>query len=176
MAQTALRPRYSFTSACEPKELWAIIKKALRNPKINSNGLVYRSVATHFIISYPKEQHHFWSPTLDLNFDQLAKNKTRVRALLGPEPAIWTLFMFGYAVAALAIMAGIVLGYSQYILGQSWWLFSLIPAGTALVVFLLFASYFGKHQAEAQTEALKVFLETALGHSIETNESAQAVA
>lgn len=162
MAQTALRPRYRFTSADKPGQLWAQIKRASASPQINPYGLQNKAVANHFIISFPKKYRHFWSPTIDLNFSENTANQTQVRVLFGPAPAIWTFFMFGYAVAALLIIGGLVLGYSQYILGHRAWLFALIPVGAALTLLLLFASYFGKHRAETQTEELLQFLEAAL--------------
>jgi hypothetical protein len=162
MAQTALRPRYRFTSAEKPSQLWAQIKRASASPQINLYGLQNKAVANHFIISYPKKHRHFWSPTIDLNFSEKAVNQTQVRVLFGPAPAIWTFFMFGYAVAALLVIGGLVLGYSQYILGHNVWLFALIPAGGTVGLLLLFASYFGKYRAEAQTRELRKFLETAL--------------
>jgi len=166
MAQTALRPRYRFTSAEKPHELWALVKKASASAQLNPCGLQHRAVANHFIITYPKKHKHFWSPTIDLNFHEESNDTTKVRVLFGPEPAIWTFFMFSYSVAGLLILGGLVLGYSQYILGHNVWLFALIPVGVALVFFLLMASYFGKHRAETQTEELKKFLETALKRTL----------
>lgn len=166
MSQTALRPRYRFSSANEPKELWALVKAAMANRSINTYGFEHRAVANHFIINYPKRHHHFWSPTIDLSFTKSAKEQTNVRVLFGPEPAIWTMFMFGYSVAGLAILGGLVLGYSQYILGHSAWLFWLAPLGVFLLLLLLLASYFGKHQAQEQTLQLKHFLESAFNHAL----------
>ena len=162
MAQTALRPRYRFMASEKPLELWALIKMASSSKTANPYALEHRAVANHFVISFPKAHRHFWSPTIDLNFHEEGDKQTRVRVLFGPAPAIWTFFMFGYSVAGLLIIAGLILGYSQYILGHEVWLFALIPAGAVLVIILLFASHFGRHQAEAQTQQLKEFLEGAL--------------
>ena len=103
---------------------------------------------------------------MDLNIEPRPDKTSLVRVLIGPEPSVWTLFMFFYTVGGLAITLGLVFGTSQYMLGHSTWWFMLIPAGLLLMGFFYFAGLAGKSKASEQMLELKSFVEQATGEAI----------
>lgn len=163
MNETTLRPRYKYSSDLSIDEIRERLKSALKNEGVNHYQLQYRSVSHHLIISFPAEHRHFWSPTLDVNLEKQNDGKTTVRLLMGPEASIWTMFMFFYTVGGLAILTGLVLGYSQYVLDKgATWLF-LIPAGIAIILFFYLAALTGKTKASGQMHIMLSFVISAVG-------------
>ncbi len=166
MSQPQLRPRYRYRSRLSAKQIREKIIGALKDEGRNTRNIQQRSTAHHLILSYPKEHKHFWSPILDINLEPRPDNTSLVRVLIGPEPSIWTMFMFFYTLGGLAIIMGMIFGFSQYMLGKGSWYFILIPAGLMLVGFLFFAALAGKRKANSQMHELKIFVEKATGEAI----------
>lgn len=166
MSEVKLRPRYRYRSALAPGEIKVKITDALNDPGINLKGLQKRATKYHLILSYPRQHRHFWSPVMDLNIEPRPDKTSLVRVLIGPEPSVWTLFMFFYTVGGLAVTLGLVFGTSQYMLGKSTWWFMLIPAGLLLMAFFYFAGLAGKTRAGEQMLELKSFVEAATGEAI----------
>ena len=166
MTTTALRPRYKFSSPDSPEGIRSRIKTALKDPERNHYSLQHRSTSNQLLIAFPARHRHFWSPTLDVNLEKAAEGKTTIRVLIGPEPSIWTMFMFFYTIGSLMTLAGFILGYSQYTLGHGPWYLFLIPGGFLVVGFFYLAAMAGKSRAQAQMHILKEFLEQAIGQSL----------
>jgi len=163
MSASELRPRYRKMLPLSREE---IRTKMLTSLKENgASHLQYRSVSGHILISFKRAKRHFWSPVIDLNMEE-EKDGTLLRVLIGPEPSIWTMFMFFYAVGGLAATAGLVLGYSQYLLGHGVWYFLLIPFGLVIIAFFYLAGLAGKAKAREQMHELMDFTESALGYNI----------
>ena len=166
MSDAQLRPRYRYLSDLTKEEMRVRIISALKDPEVNLKQLQQRSVDHHLVLVYPRRHKHFWSPVMDINIEPRSDKKSLIRVLIGPEPSIWTLFMFFYSLGGMAVLGGIVLGSSQYILGKGSWYFMLIPAGLLLIGFFYFAGLIGKSRAEEQMRELKSFVETATGEAI----------
>ncbi|WP_417610417.1 hypothetical protein [Owenweeksia hongkongensis] len=163
MNETALRPRYKFSSQLSTDEIRERLKTALKDDNLNIFSLQYRSVSHHLIISFPAVHRHFWSPTLDVNLEKGAEEKITIHLLIGPEASIWTMFMFIYTIAGLAVLTGIVLGYSQFSLGKGTFLLWLIPIGSAVFLVFYFAAIAGKGKAQEQMKQLMYFFKNAVG-------------
>ena len=161
MTDTTLRPRYKFSTDLTSEYIRSQLKAALKNKVINEYELQHRSVQGHLLISFPQKHKHFWSPTIDINLEKGPEYKTVVRVLMGPEPSIWTMFMFFYTLGALAMTAGLVLGYSQWSLGKGVMALWLIPIGFAIILFFYLAALGGKAKAQEQMKVLKTFVEEA---------------
>lgn len=166
MPEATLRPRYKFTCWEEAVEVRAKFLAALKDPSLNKASLMQHSVANHLIITLPRKERHFWSPTLDINLESEGSTQTTVRILIGPEPAIWTMFMFGYTVATLLFISGLILGYSQFILSQNSWTFIFTPIGIGLALLIYLSGLAGKYKAQEEMQLLKTFVELALGREL----------
>lgn len=166
MNETAVRPRLKYISNFPQEEIRNRIREGLKNSELNSYELQYRTTHGHMLISFPGKHRHFWSPTMDINLEKTREEKIMIRVLMGPEASIWTMFMFFYTLGGLAILAGLILGYSQYILDKgATWLF-LIPAGIAIMLFFYLAALSGKTKAKGQMELMLQFLQNAVGDGV----------
>ncbi|RNC85160.1 MAG: GTP-binding protein [Winogradskyella sp.] len=57
---------------------------------------------------FPKKEQHYWSPQLHLEINQKDETHATIYGLFGPNPTIWTMFMFfHFIVAGLFIAFGI---------------------------------------------------------------------
>lgn len=85
----------------------------------------------HIWIHIVGNQKRYWSPHLHLELEP-KENHTHIRGLFGPDPTLWTFFMFlHFLVAGVFTIFGMVL-YSKFSLRQ--------PYGFDLLVMVLMVS------------------------------------
>lgn len=124
--QIQLRPRFEKTV---PLSIAAILANA---KKLNSElkpDYIINNLDEHIWIYIGKENKKTYSPHLHLELEELPEGGTKIKGLFGPEPALWTMFMFlHFVVAGVFIIFG-VFAYSNWSLGQ--------PFGIHLGVMLL---------------------------------------
>jgi hypothetical protein len=124
--QIQLRPRFE---KIVPKSVVAITDtaKSLKNslkPDYSINIL-----DEHIWIYIGKENKKVYSPHLHLELVALENGSTKVKGLYGPEPGLWTMFMFlHFVVAGIFIIFG-VFAYSNLSLGQ--------PSGIHITIMML---------------------------------------
>lgn len=155
------RPRYVFTLAEPPGQLEQALHQVRQAAAVQ--GLHWEVVKTagHHMIQYPRPQRRLGTPHLDIALEATAAGPTEVRLLVAPAPGIWTLFMFGYAVAALLVIGGLILGYSQYLLDQAAAWFYLAPLGLLLAALVYGLARYGRWRNRDQTQALLQLAEKA---------------
>ncbi|CEN46675.1 hypothetical protein ACILDS_09115 [Capnocytophaga canis] len=85
-----------------------------------------------------KNQRKYYSPHLQVEFQPKEEGGTRIRALFGPEPTLWSFFMFLHFAIATTFVIFLVLAYSHHILKDS---FSFDLIMMALMVALWFFLY-----------------------------------
>ncbi len=62
----------------------------------------------HIFIKFNQKEAHFWSPQLHLEINELEDGNSRLFGLFGPNPTLWTFFMFlHFGVATFFIIFGI---------------------------------------------------------------------
>jgi len=113
----------------------------------------------HVFIKFNQENHHFWSPQLHLEIDELDTTSSRLYGVFGPNPTLWTLFMFiHFVVAGMFIIIGIW-AYSSVSLQRP---FHLQVGLMILIVILWFVLYFagriGKQKGKPQMKELHDFM------------------
>jgi hypothetical protein len=67
--------------------------------KEQSNYII-ASVDQYVFIKIPKEKQHFWSPQHHIEIDPVDEKPSILSRLFGPNPTVWTMFMFFYFVVA----------------------------------------------------------------------------
>lgn len=73
----------------------------------------------HVWIGVAFNEKKYYSPTLHLEFEPVENsNETRVRGLFGPEPSLWTLFMFLHFVVAGIFIMFMAFAYSNWTMQQ----------------------------------------------------------
>lgn len=134
--QIQLRPRFE-----------KVVSKTIENIQTDTDSLkqkikpnfIINQLDEHLWIYIGKENKKFYSPHLHLEFESLEHGKTKVKGLFGPDPALWTLFMFlHFVVAGIFIIFG-VFAYSNWTLNQP---FGVHLAVMAMMIVAWFTLYF----------------------------------
>ncbi len=152
-----LRPRFQL-ELNQPKET---ALKAFETAEQNS--FLVKRVDDHVFIKYKKQQAHFWSPQLHLEINETNQASSKVYGLFGPNPTLWTFFMFlHFSVAVIFIMLG-VWAYSNWSIGNS---YAFQLAGMVFMVILWFTLYafgrIGKAKGRPQMNELHQFMKKTL--------------
>jgi hypothetical protein len=78
----------------------------------------------------------YYSPHLYIELEPKGESKTHVRGLFGPDPTLWTFFMFlHFIVAGLFLIFGGI-AYSNYVLKNPY-LSNLVVMGLMVVIWVL---------------------------------------
>lgn len=135
--EIVLRPRFKFKVKQENEMLLELFESTKNT---QSNFIVSR-IDDHVFIKIPKAKQHFWSPQLHLEINKDdTDNSSTIYGLFGPNPTVWTLFMFlHFVVAGLFIGFGIW-AYVNWSLGEDYAIQLFV---TLFMIVLWFALYFG---------------------------------
>ena len=99
-----LRPRFKF----DVQTANEIILVGFEEQKNTQSNFVITRLDDHVFIRFQKKDQHYWSPQLHLEINKKDENSATVHGLFGPNPTIWTMFMFfHFIVAGLFIAFGI---------------------------------------------------------------------
>ena len=135
--EIVLRPRFKFEVNHNHQyllELFEDTKKAQSDFKVTR-------VDDHVFIKFPKEKQHFWSPQLhlEINTNETNDKKSTIYGLFGPNPTVWTMFMFFHF-----IVIGLFLGFGIWAY-TNWSLETNYAVQLFLTLFMIviwFALYF----------------------------------
>lgn len=124
---------------------------------------VVKRLDDHVFISFAATERNFWSPQLQLEIVDEPGGSCRVYGLYGPNPTLWTFFMFlHFGVATLFIILGIW-AYSTAALGKA---YGVHLGGMAAMVVFWFALYAfgraGRAKGKPQMHQLQAFYQKAL--------------
>ena len=155
--EIVLRPRFQDTFSECAGDLLRRIEGAARDP------FIVKRLDDHLFIKFNEKQRHFWSPQLQLEILDEAGGSCRVHGLYGPNPTLWTFFMFlHFGVATLFVILGIW-AYSSASLGRP---YGLLIGGMAAMVVLWFVFYAfgraGRAKGKPQMHELYAFYQEAL--------------
>ena len=93
----------------------------------------------HIWMNMPDAKREYWSPHLHLELEKNENGGTHIRRLFGPEPTLWTLFMFLHFMVAGIFVVFCGIAYSNYILKQPTTMDFVVMG---LMVFVWFLLYF----------------------------------
>ena len=156
-----LRPRFKFNVRNDHEELLALFET---EAKKQSDFIVTR-VDDHLFIKIPKAQQHFWSPQLhlEINEDYDDKSISIIYGLFGPNPTVWTLFMFLHFVVACLFIGFAIWAYVNWSLENQYAVQLFV---TLLMIVFWFVLYFsgrlGKKAGMAQMQQLRHFMRDTL--------------
>lgn len=113
----------------------------------------------HVFISVSKKDEHFWSPQLHLEIVEKVENKSLLKALFGPKPQVWTLFVFFHFIIGISFLGFGVFLYTNISLNEPIF-FPLIMVIFLPLIWILF--YFlgkiGKDTGKNQMTKLHQFM------------------
>ena len=148
-----LRPRFQLELSETKEELLESFEKSQVEP------FLVKRLDEHVFIKFNKKNNHFWSPQLHLEIDELDEKNSKLYGVFGPNPTLWTFFMFlHFGVATLFIILGIW-AYSSAALDKPYGL----QLGTmGFLTVLWFVLYFfgraGKQKGKPQMQELYRFM------------------
>ncbi len=103
--EVVLRPRFKFEKNQNNEYLLGLFDKA----KKKQDNFIVSRIDNHVFLKLPKNKQHFWSPQLHLEIDEIDENSSTIRGLFGPNPTVWTMFMFFHF-----IVAGLFIGFGVW--------------------------------------------------------------
>jgi hypothetical protein len=136
-ANTEIRLRLRFYKDV-PENLESIRQK-FENYKGNYKKDCHLKIKhNHIWMNIPEAKRDYWSPHLHLELEPKENNKTHIRGLFGPDPTLWTLFMFLHFVVAgiFVIFSGIA--YTDYVLKKPTTMDIIVMLLMLIVWFLLY--------------------------------------
>ena len=159
-----VRPRIRLESELSSGEITYRIRTKLREGICPCKG----QVTAHFATIYPPpEEQHYWSPQLTITLEE-KDDKTLIRGLYGPRPAVWTMFVFFYSVIGFATVIISMVGLSYWTLDMPAGILWLVPALVLLFLSLYLVAYFGQKFGHNQLTRVHRFLENCLEQEIDT--------
>ncbi|MFK5973756.1 MAG: GTP-binding protein [Flavobacteriaceae bacterium] len=152
-----LRPRFQLQLK-KPKET---ILQAFENN--DTLPFLAKRMDDHVFIKFNTKDIHFWSPQLHLEINEVDKNNCTLYGLFGPNPTLWTFFMFlHFGVATLFIVLSIW-AYSSASLNRPYGLQIGLMVVMVLIWFSLYAfGRVGKRKGKPQMHQLYQFMQDTL--------------
>ena len=146
-----LRPRFKLELDKNNEE----VLQAFEAAKTSQKDFVVTRVDDHVFIKIPKANQHFWSPQLHLEIMEVDDSHSTLFGLFGPNPTVWTMFMFfHFAVAGIFIGFGIW-AYTNWSLGNDYAIQLFV---VLLMIVIWIALYFGGRVGKATGKEQMILL------------------
>lgn len=150
-----LRPRFKIEI---PSNNEAVLKLFETSKTMQSNFIVSR-IDDHVFIKYPKHKQHFWSPQLHLEINETDGKSCLLYGLFGPNPTVWTFFMFLHFLVAGFFIAFGIWAYTNWSLKFNFTIqLSLMMLMVIIWFVLYFAGSIGKTSSENEMRELHDFM------------------
>lgn len=140
-----LRPRFKIELGQNNERVLSAFEKA----KTTTSEFVVTRIDDHVFIKFPRHKQHFWSPQLHLEINAVDENSALLHGLFGPNPTVWTLFMFLHFIVAGLFIAFGIWGYTNWSLNVS---YALQLGIMILMVIIWVALYFGGSIGKASSK------------------------
>lgn len=110
--EIVLRPRFQINLQSPAQPLLELFQNADTPP------FIIKTSDQHVFIKFNRSESDFWSPQLQIEVVEQEDGNSIIYGLIGPNPTLWTFFMFvHFGVATLFIIFG-VWAYSNNALGK----------------------------------------------------------
>ncbi|WP_452228051.1 GTP-binding protein [Lacinutrix sp. MEBiC02404] len=155
-----LRPRFKFEAKLDNETLLKLFEET----KNTQNDFIVSRIDDHVFIKIPKAKQHFWSPQLHLEINRNETNtNSTIHGLFGPNPTVWTMFMFFHFIVIGLFFGFGVWAYTSWSLNTN---YSIQLAITLFMIVVWMALYFGgsigKKTGTAQMYELHHFMRDTL--------------
>lgn len=137
-----LRPRFKLELEKNNQEVLKVFEEA----KSTQKEFIVTRVDDHVFIKIPKANQHFWSPQLHLEIMEVDDSHCRLFGLFGPNPTVWTMFMFLHFAVAGIFIGFAIWAYTNWSLDND---FAIQLFVTLLMVVIWIALYFGGRVGKA---------------------------
>jgi hypothetical protein len=154
-----LRPRFTFDVETVNEKLL----KGFEQAKTAQSDFVITRIDDHVFIKFPKKEQHFWSPQLHLEINEKDEYSATVHGLFGPNPSVWTMFMFFHFIIAGLFIAFGIWAYTNATLGNSYAIQLFLTLFMVLIWFVLYiGGRMGKSKGQPEMHKLHRFMKETL--------------
>ncbi|WP_417237727.1 GTP-binding protein [Bizionia sp.] len=154
--EIVLRPRFKKElpqSNTDVIQLFADAKK-------QQSEYIISIIDDHIFLKLPKSKQHFWSPQLHLEVNEVNHETAMLHGLFGPNPTVWTMFMFFHFIVGGLFIGFGVWAYSNWTLDNE---FAIQIGVMVLMVIIWIGMYFtgriGRDSSKDQMHELHEFME-----------------
>ena len=129
--------------------------------KTNPDDYAVKTRGTHIWINIKGDKKRYYSPHLHLELEAKSESETHIRGLFGPDPILWTFFMFLHFIIAGVFLIFSGIAYSNSVLNKSYTLDLVVLVLMVISWFLLYfiAKQIRRNGNNQTHELEKVFLE-----------------
>ncbi|WP_242202602.1 GTP-binding protein [Aestuariivivens insulae] len=150
-----LRPRFKIEIPRNNQSVLSDFEQA----KSTQSDFIVNRIDDQVFIKFPKHKQHFWSPQLHLEINEVDENSSLLYGLFGPNPTVWTLFMFLHFMVAGFFIAFGIWTYTNWTLGNSYTIqLSLMLLMVVIWFVLYFAGRIGKDSSKGEMHKLHDFM------------------
>ena len=154
-----LRPRFQIALPYHNKT----VLKNFEITKSSQKEYIVNRIDDHVFIKFPKQKQHFWSPQLHLEINEVDEKSSLLHGLFGPNPTVWTFFMFLHFMVAGLFIAFSIWAYTNWALKSSYALQVSLMLFMVIVWFVLyFAGSIGKASSKNEMLELQEFMNKVL--------------
>tara|TARA_R110000868_G_scaffold196650_1_gene442628 strand:- start:9865 stop:10422 length:558 start_codon:yes stop_codon:yes gene_type:complete len=149
--EVVLRPRFKMELERDKES----VLKDFELAKSTQKNFIINRIDDHVFIKFPKHKQHFWSPQLHLEINEVSHGSCLVYGLFGPNPTVWTLFLFLHFMVAGLFIAFSIWAYANWRLKTN---FALQIGAMIIMIIAWFALYFAGSigKATSKTEMLEL--------------------
>lgn len=165
MTSIRTRPLFKHTSPLPLGEIKNKLLIQLANKTTLEKGITGKVYQEHLSLDIIKSKQHFWSPHLNVNFEETDEGVI-LRGRYGPQPSLWTIFMFAYGALGILFLFISLYGFSQKALHQEAPILWSLPFIGAGIAFLWLSGQTGQKLGVEQTFILHHFLEDSIEEQI----------
>ena len=157
--EIVLRPRFKFDIETTNE----ILLTRFENQKSKQSNFIVTRLDDHVFIRFPKPEQHYWSPQLHLEINEKGESSATVHGLFGPNPTIWTMFMFFHFIIAGLFIAFGIWTYTNMSLGNSYAIQLFLSLFMIVIWFsLYFFGRMGKAKGKPDMYKLHAFMRDTL--------------
>jgi|SRR5690606_3919543 hypothetical protein len=155
----ALRPRFKF----EINKSKDTVLSAFDQAKTEESHFIISRIDDHIFIRKSKKDSPFWSPQLQIEITNIKEHSSLVSGLIGPNPTVWTLFMFFHFLIAGLFIAFGIWTYTNISLNTNYTFQIGMMILMVIIWFLLYAvGRIGKASSDHEINDLYVFMQDIL--------------
>ncbi len=151
-----LRPHFQIELQSENEKILTVFESS------KHTSITCKRLDNHIFLKFKPNKNHFWSPQLHLEITSNEVNKTcEIYGVFGPNPSLWTFFMFlHFGIATLFIVLSIW-AYSSFTLNKPYGL----KVSLMLLMIILWVSFYifgriGKRKGKPQMQELFDYVKT----------------
>jgi hypothetical protein len=163
MTSFRVRPKFKITAHKKVDEIVKLLNDKLNETTQPVEGKVFN---THGLLRIIPAQQHYWSPQLNISFEETDENTTIIRGMYGPHPSVWAIFLMGYILFGLGVFFITMVGLVRLNLKLDASILWIVPFLLGGMGILWLMAQTGQKVGAEQTFQIHHFFEEAIDEQI----------